>query len=173
MNTSTLTLDFFQQTLEDQAWTRLSKKFTWSEQLLEKYQDKVDWEEISSNTEVLWTTSLLERFKKRLNWSKLSEMDRAAHYFTTQNLEQFKDYWDWHKLSKNESFIPTFELLEKYADKWDWEKIINRGYIHYKPEDFIMHFEKYIPINKLQNSNLWNNLVRNKTYELIDKLVNS
>ena len=31
----------------DEAWKELSGNYNWSESLLEKYQDKVDWHEVS------------------------------------------------------------------------------------------------------------------------------
>ena len=47
--------DFMSQLIDEQAWKGLSQDFQWSEQLLEKYADKVDWHEVSGNNQMLWT----------------------------------------------------------------------------------------------------------------------
>lgn len=31
------------------AWDKLSEEFSWNEQLLERYKDKVNWDEVSRN----------------------------------------------------------------------------------------------------------------------------
>ncbi|MGM9728187.1 MAG: hypothetical protein ACI3YJ_11420 [Prevotella sp.] len=58
--------------MDDAAWKELSKDFPWTEQLLEKYMNYVDWKEISRNNDVVWTKSLLEKFKHRLDWHELT-----------------------------------------------------------------------------------------------------
>lgn len=58
--------------MDEEAWKELSKDFPWTEQLLEKYMNYVDWKEISENIDVVWTKSLLENFKHKLDWHKLS-----------------------------------------------------------------------------------------------------
>jgi len=44
---------FLAAIIEEAAWKAISRKEEWT--VLEKYQDKVDWEEISSNSDVMWT----------------------------------------------------------------------------------------------------------------------
>ena len=46
--------EFMQQVMTEQAWKNLSEEFTWTEALLEKYADKVDWKEISDNCNMIW-----------------------------------------------------------------------------------------------------------------------
>lgn len=86
--------------MDEAAWKELSKNFPWTEQLLEKYRNDVDWNEISGNGNVVWTKSLLEKFKHNLDWHKLS-LNCSPLLFTEDNIETFKDYWDWKNLSYN------------------------------------------------------------------------
>lgn len=46
---------FLAAIIEEAAWKAISRKEEWTMDALEKYQDKVDWEEISSNSDVMWT----------------------------------------------------------------------------------------------------------------------
>ena len=72
MNTKAFENSFMEKVMEDEAWKKLSEDFPWTEKMLEKYQDKVDWEEVSGNWRITWTPSMLDKFKRRIDWSKLS-----------------------------------------------------------------------------------------------------
>lgn len=89
--------------MDDAAWKELSKDFPWTEQLLEKYMNYVDWKEISRNNDVVWTKSLLEKFKHRLDWHELTS-NSSTLLFTEDNIETF------------DSVTYNEEFLEKYGD---------------------------------------------------------
>ena len=59
------------QMMENEAWRLISKEHPFSLDQLEKYADRIDWEELSCNGNVFWTIPMLEKFKSRLNWRKL------------------------------------------------------------------------------------------------------
>lgn len=111
--------------MDEAAWKELSKEFPWTEQLLEKYVNYVDWKEVSKNNDVVWTKSLLEKFKHRLDWHELTS-NNSALLFTEDNIEACKDFWDWNVLSDKSCIDMTHELLVKYADRWNWNYIIDR-----------------------------------------------
>ena len=124
MATKVLSNEFMQNIATEEAWKELSGNFNWSETLLEKYQDKVNWDEISENRNIRWTTPMIQKFQKKINWDKFS--DYADENMLTEGvIEAFKDKWNWHNLSNNGNVPMTDELLEKYADRWDWEQIID------------------------------------------------
>ena len=105
------------QELNKEAWKQLSREFKWNEELLTKYQGNIDWEELSSNTEMLWTASILEKFKIYINWKVLSSC-APEKLLTLKIIEQFADKWDWHELSNNSNLELSYALLDKFADKW-------------------------------------------------------
>ena len=41
------------QMMEEEAWSSLSGDFGFTLQMLEKYQDRLDWNEISENTNIV------------------------------------------------------------------------------------------------------------------------
>ena len=61
------------QELNKEAWKKLSREFKWNEELLRKYCGEIDWEVLSSNTEMLWSASILENFK---NYTKCVRKDK-------------------------------------------------------------------------------------------------
>ena len=95
--------------MDDAAWKELSKDFPWTEQLLEKYMNYVDWKEISRNYNVVWTKSLLEKIKHRLDWHELTS-NSSTLLFTEDNIETFKDCWDWEVLSDKSCIDMTHEV---------------------------------------------------------------
>ena len=166
MATKNLSNDFMAKVLEDAAWEKLSGDFPWSEQLLEKYKDKVVWKEISENSNILWTVSMIEKFKNKIDWEELSGSDNE-HLFTAENLEKYKDYWNWRELSRNSYLILTPELLDQFADYWDWNEIIDyccRDALY--SMEFLEKYKDYIPASALQRSCLWEKLVEDEAKRL-------
>jgi len=154
-----------------EAWEKLSREFLWTESLLEKYQDKVDWHEVSSNWEMVWTIPMVQKFKERIDWQALS-----GHIHITETfLEKFKEELDWSELSFSISIREEIseELLEKYADKWDWECIINywdNDLHNKKGMEFYAKYINYIPASKLYESRLWDVIINQQKKQLIEEI---
>ena len=169
MATKALSNEFMQKISTDEAWKELSGNYNWSESLLEKYQDKVDWHEVSENANILWTIPMIQKFKNRIDWDKFSR-NAETETLTEAIIDAFKDKWNWAELSENSSLELTHELLEKYADKWNWEEIIDRyncSLYDEKGIEFYERYKDYIPASKLQNSRLWNEIVNQQKKQLI------
>ncbi|MCK9340905.1 hypothetical protein [Petrimonas mucosa] len=142
--------------LEESAWEETSKEFLWTEQLLEKHKNKVNWKAVSQNSDMLWTTSMLEKFKAHIDWHEFSLYCNELT-FTFDNANKFHDYWDWQQLSKS---ISTIELLDKFLDYWDWNEIIDNRYLtEYYNKEFLEKYINYIPMSSLQQSMLWRYLI--------------
>jgi hypothetical protein len=164
----TLSNDFMQKIATEEAWKELSGDFQWNESLLEKYQDKVDWHEVSENTNILWTIPMVQKFKNRIDWDKFSR-HAEKEALTEAFIEAFKDKWNWSELSENSSIELTHELLDKFADYWVWEEIIDRYSNNLFDDmgiDFYERYKDHIPAAKLQNSRLWNEIVSQQVKQL-------
>ena len=160
----TLSNEFMQKIATEKAWEKLSEDFNWSETLLEKYQDKVDWKWICRQ----WTIPMIQKFKNRIDWDEFSEQ-ADGEILTEAVIEAFKDKWNWLELSKNDSLELTHELLEKYADSWNWENIIDRynnNLFGNKGVDFYEKYKDRIPAAKLQDSMLWREIVEQRVRQL-------
>lgn len=165
--------EFMRNILIEEAWKELSSNFSWSETLLEKYQNRVNWDEISSNNNICWTIPMIAKFSKRINWHTFSE-NADEDVLTPEVVEAFKDKWDWHELSGNRELQLSYPLLEKYADSWDWEELISRrrwDIFEGKGIDFYEKFREYIPASKLQGSILWDEMVEQQKKSLISDII--
>ena len=150
MATKVLSNEFMQNIATEEAWKELSSNFSWSEAMLEKYQDKVNWDEVTENRNIRWTTSMIQKFQKKINWEMFSRIADDT-ILTESNIETFKERWNWHELSNNSDVPFTEELLEKYADKWDWEQIIDwyhdNSLYSKKAIEFYEKYKDYIPVS--------------------------
>lgn len=168
--------EFMQHVVTEQAWKNLSEEFRWTESLLEKYADKVDWKEISENRNIIWTIPMLQKFSKKLDWKKLSE-HTDEEWFTDAHLEVFKDKWDWCAVVCNYNFSEV--LIDKYIDYIDWRALIGVGRCYGNfpfgdDDDPVAFYEKYkehISMAELQDSELWRRLVRKREKQLLSEIL--
>ena len=160
--TKTINDEFMQQVATEQAWKNLSEDLQWTESLLEKYSDKVDWKEISSNKHITWTIPMLQKFSKKIDWKALSECV-DEDWFTEVHMETFKDKWDWAELSGNRNLKLSYELLDKYIDRWNWGAIIEWRRWDSNNDifslDFLKRYQDRIPVDELENSVLWSDII--------------
>lgn len=172
MEIKKLSNEFMQKTAENEAWKDLSEDYPFTAEMLEKYSDKLDWEEISHNRKIHWTVPMLEKFKKKINWKQLSE-NADDDLLNPSTLEAFKDLWDWDELSENSNLPITDELLEQYADRWNWSKLIDNYWDFYdgKGITFYEKYKEHIPEAKLQNTRLWRDVVAQTKKQMIEDII--
>lgn len=172
--TTKLSDDFMQRIADEEVWKELSSEVAWTEELLEKYQDKVDWNEVSENHHIMWTVPMLHKFEKKVNWSKLSH-ELNEDQLTSAIVDAFKDKWDWHELSGNWDLELTYELIDKYIDRWDWKELISRrGCVSIFDENGITFYERYkeyIPASHLQDTNLWTEIVEQRKTQIMNEIL--
>ena len=140
--------EFLNSVLEAEAWKEISDNESLSMDILDKYADKLDWEEISENRNIIWTLDGINKFANRLNWSDFSQYC-ADHIINEVTLQKFANRWDWKAISNRDCFYNDWALLEKFADKADWSEVITNWNIE-KPLEFFARFQQYIPMAKLR-----------------------
>ncbi len=172
MATKVLSNEFMQNMTIEEAWKELSKEYYWSEALLEKYQNKVNWDSISENRNICWTIPMIQKFQKKINWDLFSK-NVTKETLTIAILETFKDKWNWSELSENYCITLTEDMLEKFADKWHWNRIIRRYYDSFydcRGIDFYEKYKEYIPTNDIQYTNLWRGIIDQQIKQLKDEI---
>ena len=126
-------------------WEKLSQNqfLPWSINLIEKFSTNWDWLYLSYNIALPWTIELVEKFAANLNWWNLSR--NGGLPWSIALIEKFCTNWDWETLSKN-IFLPwSIELIEKFREKWDWETLSNNKSVKWSPK----------LIEKFRNSLSW------------------
>lgn len=157
------------QMMDTEAWGNVSGDFPFSEAQLEKYADKLDWKEVSGNTNIFWSVQMLEKFKRRIDWTALSRCLQEENV-SAELLEKFKDNWNLEELSDNNCLTP--ELIDQFADYINWKALINNWSCCEKlaTEEFIRKYSDRIPACDFKDSRLWREMVEKKEKE-IKKLI--
>lgn len=174
METKELSNKSLQKAAEHDAWQKISEDYPLTENMLEKYADKLDWEAVVTNNHIHWTLPMLEKFKDKIDWTYFSSM-AESEVLMPKMIEALKDLWDWDALSGNSSILMSPGLLEKYADRWNWKKIINRVFIlspyDHQGIDFYELYKDYIPADKLKDSELWEQIVQQVWDRIVDDII--
>lgn len=157
--------------------------FQWTEELIDKFQNKIDWENLSENSEVAWSTSILEKYKSKLDWERLSANHNAEKYdnakidndekflkdrvrpelFSLENLKKFEEYWNWNLLSDNTFVYWTDEEIEIFKDRLDWNKLIH--HLYRKDFQFYEKYQEYIPHPEMFDSVFWRSMVKHEMFK--------
>ncbi len=132
---------------ERAVWKKLSSELSWTEELLTKYADQVDWEEISSNAKVLWTESLLRKFADKLDWEELSQNDAFA-LRCPDIIRPFALYWHWDVKTKYTAWTPKF--ISEMKAHLDWKELYLSA--SYEEQEFYLkeysEFVSQLPFNE-------------------------
>lgn len=160
--------EFLNSLLETEAWKKISEEETLSMEMLEKYEEKLDWAAISGNRNILWTIDGVSKFVYRIDWDIFS--DRCPDTFICETtLRKFDNRWNWKQLSTRDVLYNNRDLLEKFADKIDWAELITNWNIE-NAVDLFTRFQQYIPMAKLQDSRLWEGLASERAKAILKEM---
>lgn len=160
--------EFLNSVLETEAWKKVSEEEILSMEMLEKYEEKLDWAALSCNRDILWTIDGVSKFAYRIDWDVFS--DRCPDTFICETtLRKFDNRWNWKKLSSRDVLFNNHLLLEKFADKIDWAELITNWDIE-NAIDLFTRFQQYIPMSKLQESRLWNELASERAKAIFKEM---
>lgn len=197
INNSILTEDFIQEYEGKIHWVLLSEnnKVNWTKNLIRKYQDKIDWyslsnlnycwgidiiekfqeywnwDNLSRNTQIEWTNEIILKFKDKWNWSKLSENNSLP--WTEEFVERYVDDWSWYGLSKNYEIPTSSDFIEKYSGKWNWNYLCRNPNIKWS-KDLLNKFKEKLSWKDIPTRNWPLDLIRdfenNLNWDSISKM---
>ena len=163
------TNEFLNSVLETEVWKKVSEEETLSMEMLEQYEDRLDWAAISGNNNILWTIDGVAKFAYKIDWDVFSE--RCPDAFICEiTLRKFDNRWNWKQLGNRDALFNTNrDLLEKFADKIDWAELITNWRIE-NAIDLFTRFQQYIPMAKLQESRLWEEMASERAKETFKEM---
>ncbi|MCR4829741.1 MAG: hypothetical protein K5864_09835 [Bacteroidales bacterium] len=165
--------EMIQSIISAKAWNDISSNYGLTEEMLERYADKLNWNEVSKNSEIHWTVKLIEKWANRLNWEELSG-NGNEYLLTPDVIAYFVNRWNWHTLSRNSNLKLDFTFVDRFIDKWDWQELIDSWRREdFYTKEFFDRYRSHIPLTSfLENSRLVNELVE-KEMEQIKKELTS
>jgi len=111
-------------------WLEISSNQNLSEQFIEKFQEKVDWWGISCNQNL--SEQFIEKFKDKVYWRWISYGQKLSEQF----IEKFQEKVDWEWISHDQKLSEQF--IEKFQDKVYWSRISKNQKLS---EQFIKKFK--------------------------------
>lgn len=154
------------------SWASLSgnPNLSWqSENLLEEYASKWDWELLSLNNGVAFTEEQLEKYKDLIVWKSNDSSFRCISSNTSLSwsislIKKYIDRWDWFLLCKNPAINWSEELIEEFKDYIHWNGLQSNQNLPWSLE-FIIKHEADLDFNAISwdnkfNEYLWNQVFR-------------
>lgn len=135
-----------------------SEYYSFSEKLIERYKDFINWEHLSSNENINWSESLIEKYKDNWNWDNLCSntsipwtkdfIHRNFDYISLISMTDNKKIpWDDYmfKNLENDSFGLNYacyagnlpwntEFLDKVSDMLNWDEFSTNIYVRWNSE---------------------------------------
>lgn len=161
----------------------ISKYYPFNLQLLEKYEDKLDWKKLSTNENVEWSISLIEKFADKLSWgdtyySYSTEpieglLTNSSMPWNAELIRKFQDRFDimyWKHISQNENIKWSISSLNEFKHKLDWDLIM----VTVNPHLIISYIDNSFNLStlkeELKKNDIYNSFKKNFiwTYDLIE-----
>lgn len=101
------------------------------ENLLERWADRLDWDGLSQNQELLRDPLFFEQNMDHWldndgkRFSNLSSCVTLS--WSNEFILRFYERWNWENLSYNPVLPWSEEFIDQYADKWDWDGIYSNS----------------------------------------------
>ena len=90
----------------------------WSVEILDEFEDIIDWKRLSENKGLPWTSHLIEKFINNWDWYRLCKNESISWSYSL--IDKFQAHINWTTLSSNPSLSWEEGLIDRYIDFWDW-----------------------------------------------------
>ena len=115
------------------AYKPIYKEIEWTFDLVEKYKDKIVWERLMDDSNLIWEEEMLDKYEKYIPYKKNENGPKYAYAdYSSQKLE---DYSHLGFLSNN--------FLQKHMDVLDWREVLEKCKFNWDKDD-IVYFCSYI-----------------------------
>ena len=115
----------------------------WTEEIIEKYESKIDFEILSGNTNVEWSEDLLDKYQFKWHYFTLSTNESIP--WTIELFEKYLnvEYLKEPFLAFNNTLV-DFDFIEKYKDVLNWGCICFSDKLPWKEKNLLVRWSEYI-----------------------------
>lgn len=137
--------------------------------LIDRHQDKIDWDCFSQYQLLTSTLPLVERYQDKINWRYFSMYQPLAQVSLLPFIDRYQDRIDWSGFSSYQSLTneSVFPIVDRFLHKLDWEEITRtqrltvsfmKRYADHLYWDCLVH-NKYLTLDIVEQfaerGNLW------------------
>lgn len=106
-----LSEEYIENNKDKLSWGLISLYQVLSEDLINKYEDRINFDNLSNNKKISLSESFIEKYKDRLNWTFISAYQVLSESFIEKHIDKI----DWNGISNYQKLSKRF--IEKYKDK--------------------------------------------------------
>jgi len=81
--------------------------------------ERIDFNCLSLNDNILWTEKLIDKYKDKWNWKHLSLNESII--WTEKLIDKYENKWNWNYLSVNKSLPWSIDFIRKHKEKLSTE----------------------------------------------------
>lgn len=104
----------------------LCETISWSYEIIEKFYDYWDWEELCLNKGIKWDHILIDKYITKINFKALSSNPSVK--WSIDLIQKYINHWDWSFLSNNYGINFNYEMILQFENLWHWKPVINNWY---------------------------------------------
>jgi len=119
----------------------ISQYFPCSEAMIERYADRWNWNQLSSNEALPWSEVLVERYADRWGWAWLSSNKTLP--WSDALIERYADGWYWPEISINKALPWSADLVAHHSDSWDWCALCCNSAVPWTEEMLLCHSHRW------------------------------
>ena len=86
----------------------------WNESLIDKNIDKINWIELSQNTNINWTDELIDKYSDQLYWNNFCRINKN---WSEEIIDKFNELFYWDELANNKFFPWNLGLIKRFHSK--------------------------------------------------------
>lgn len=98
-------------------WENISNRRDLTDEFIREFADYLNWDQLSSNSNVYLSETIMDEFKDRINWVLIS----GNKLLEPWEVDKYRDLLDWNRLTRWQKL--TEEQLYKYSHLINWEYI--------------------------------------------------
>ena len=87
----------------------LCETINWSIEIIDKFYDYWDWEELCLNKGIKWDETLIDKYLSKINFKALSSNPSVR--WSIGLIQKYLNNWDWSELSTNNGINFDYEML--------------------------------------------------------------
>lgn len=146
------------------------------------FEEYINFNAIYLNRNIDWSNELLDKYADKWDWNRLMMRPITA---TPRNIAKYNDRYDWDSFSSNWHLVLTEELINTYKDNWNWVKLSSNSNLKLNKKDIEKYKERLCFNGLSRNAAMvpfilaypndydwnWNVFIQNSGVVFSDKLI--
>jgi hypothetical protein len=128
-----------------------NESFPWSDEMIEKYKDFLDWGDLSNSSKIIWSEEKIEKYQQYIVWWNFSLNENFK--WTEDFINKYSEKLEWQYLRMNKAIPWNFKIIESNFVSISDSFITQDLYSNHEPTEFGIKKYYYEVVLKLKDFN--------------------